>query len=165
MTEPAAHQSAWETSEVVFGIPLILGIGLHFVVPWSIPPGIVRLAMIPAGITLFILGAGFVVLARREFARQGQRMDPGHPTGRIVKAGVFSISRNPLYLGVAIALAGFALALDIPWVLFSLAPALIACHYVLIAPEERYLAEKFGDEYRDYRRSVRRWLGRRHPTR
>ncbi len=161
MTEPAAHQSAWETSEAVFGIPFIVSIVLQFIIPISTSDGIFRWAFIPVGIVLFILGVSFVVLARREFARQGQRMDPGQPISCIVKSGIFSISRNPLYLGVAIALASFAFTLDILWVLVLLVPALIACHFVLIAPEERYLAAKFGDEYRDYAQSVRRWLGRR----
>ncbi len=41
-----------------------------------------------------------------------------------------------------------------------LLPAVIACHYILIAPEERYLRQKFGNEYVDYAGRVRRWLGR-----
>jgi protein-S-isoprenylcysteine O-methyltransferase Ste14 len=45
-----------------------------------------------------------------------------------------------------------------------LIPSLVACHYILIAPEERYLAAKFGEEYRMYSASVQRWIGRaRHP--
>jgi protein-S-isoprenylcysteine O-methyltransferase Ste14 len=39
--------------------------------------------------------------------------------------------------------------------------SIIICHYVLILPEEQYLARKFGDEYEEYIASVRRWLGRK----
>ena len=41
-----------------------------------------------------------------------------------------------------------------------LLPALVACHYVLIGPEERYLAARFGEEYCMYAASVHRWIGR-----
>ena len=46
------------------------------------------------------------------------------------------------------------------WILILLLPALVLCHYVLIVPEERYLAAKFGAEYQAYAATVHRWLGR-----
>ena len=49
---------------------------------------------------------------------------------------------------------------NLPWSLVLLLPAFVACHYVLVAPEERYLAAKFGIEYAQYAASVHRWLGR-----
>jgi protein-S-isoprenylcysteine O-methyltransferase Ste14 len=107
-----------------------------------------------------IVGAAFIVRARREFAQRGQPTDPGRPTTRVVTTGVFSISRNPIYFGVACFLAGVALAVNLPWVLVLLLPGLVACHYVLIMPEERYLAVKFGEEYRVYAATVQRWIGR-----
>jgi protein-S-isoprenylcysteine O-methyltransferase Ste14 len=106
------------------------------------------------------LGVTIVALGRRELARQGQPTDPGRPTTNIVTSGIYSLSRNPLYLGATCFLAGVALAFNLPWVLVLLLPSLVACHVVLIAPEERYLAARFGDEYREYAATVHRWLGR-----
>jgi hypothetical protein len=54
---------------------------------------------IPLGIILVTLGASIVVAARRELAFYNQPTDPGLPTKKIVTSGVFSVSRNPLYLG------------------------------------------------------------------
>lgn len=156
----AAHRSWWQTFEVVFGIPFVAAIALQLVVPLSLSGGLVAPAIILAGAALIIVGVALVVLARREFARHGQRTDPGNPTSKVVTTGVFSVSRNPLYLGGVCVLVGIALAANLLWVLVLLLPALVACHYVLIAPEERYLAAKFGEEYTRYTATVHRWIGR-----
>jgi len=161
MSVDSAHKSQWEIAEVVFGIPFLVSIAIQFVVPFSLPQGILRQALIPVGIALIIIGMGIIVLARREFAHFDQPTDPGHPTNKIVKTGVFSISRNPLYLGSAVVFGGIALALNMPWALVTLLLSIIICHYVLIIPEERYLAAKFGEEYKEYVASVHRWLGRK----
>ena len=109
---------------------------------------------------LAFLGTVIIILARRQFTQHGQPTDPGRPTSQIITTGVFSISRNPLYLGGICIVVGIALALNLPWVLVLLIPALVGCHYVLVIPEERYLAAKFGEEYRTYAASVHRWIGR-----
>ena len=161
MNVDSAHKSNWETAEVVFGIPFLLSIPLQFIVPFSLPQGILRQALIPVGIALIIISVGLIVLARREFAFHAQPTDPGHPTSKVVKTGVFAISRNPLYLGSIIVLFGIALTLNILWMLVTLLLSIILCHYVLIVPEERYLAAKFGEEYKEYAASVHRWFGRK----
>ena len=145
---------------MVFGIPFLAAIALQLVVPLSFPRGFLTPAIISGGVVLIIVGAALVVLARREFAQHGQPTDPGLPTSRLVTTGVFSVSRNPLYLGGVCILVGIALALNLPWVLALLLPAIVACHYVLIAPEERYLTAKFGEKYRVYVATVHRWIGR-----
>jgi protein-S-isoprenylcysteine O-methyltransferase Ste14 len=160
MSNDAAHKSWWQTFEAVFGVPFLVAIALQVAVPLALPRGFLTPAIVPGGAALSIAGVALVVLARREFARRGQPTDPGRPTTRLVTTGVFSISRNPLYLGGVCILVGIALALDLPWVLVLLPPALVACHYVLIAPEERYLAARFGEDYAIYAASVHRWLGR-----
>jgi len=161
MKTDSAHKSKWEIAEVVFGIPFLIGIGLHFFAPLSLSQGILRQVLIPVGILLIIIGIGIVVLARREFAQYGQPTDPGHPTSKIVKTGLFAISRNPLYLGSVIVLLGFVLTLNIFWALGTLLVSVVLCHYILIIPEEQYLAAKFGKEYEEYIASVHRWFGRK----
>ena len=165
MSTDVAHKSGWQIFEVVFGIPFLAAITLQLAAPLSLPHGFLTPAITPGGAVLIIVGAALVVLARREFAQHSQPTDPGLPTSKVVTTGVFSISRNPLYLGGVCILAGIALAVNLPWVLVLLLPALVACHYVLIAPEERYLAAKFGGEYAMYAASVHRWLGRARDSR
>ncbi len=165
MTTDVAHKSWWQTFEVVFGIPMLAAIILQLTVTLSLSAGFLTPTIIFAGAVLLIVGVALVILARREFAQYGQPTEPGHPTSKLVTTGVFSVSRNPLYLGGVCILAGIALAIDLPWMLVLLLPALLACHYILIAPEERYLAAKFGEEYTMYATSVHRWLGRRRDSR
>lgn len=161
MPNDAAHKSWWQIFEVVFGIPFLLAIVLQQVVPISLSRGFIALARISAGVILIVVGISLVVLARREFARYGQPTDPGHPTSKVISTGVFSFSRNPLYLGGIFALAGVSLLFDLPWVLILLIPSVAACQTILIAPEEAYLAARFGEQYRAYTETVRRWMGRK----
>jgi protein-S-isoprenylcysteine O-methyltransferase Ste14 len=154
-----AHKSWWQIFEVIFGIPFIVAMFFQYFVPASLPNNFAAVRSIIGG-ALLIIGIILVVFARREFALHGQPTDPGLPTSKIVTTGVFSISRNPLYLGGVCFLAGIAIVVNWPWVLFLLPPSIIACHYLLIAPEERYLADKFGNEYLAYTAQVHRWIGR-----
>ena len=160
MSVGSAHKKWWQIFEVVFGIPFLVAIALQLAVPLSLSCGFLTPAIIFGGAALIIVGAAVVLRARRELVQHGQPIDPGHPTSKIVTTGVFSVSRNPLYLGGVCTLVGIALALNLPWVLVLLLPALVACHYVLIAPEEKYLTALFGEEYRTYAASVHRWFGR-----
>jgi protein-S-isoprenylcysteine O-methyltransferase Ste14 len=161
MRDDVAHKSWWETFEVVFGIPFLAALLMQWVLPLSFPHANAALAFILVGIVLILVGIALVVLARREFAHHAQPTDPGRPTTEIITTGIFSISRNPLYLGGVCFLAGISLAFNLPWVFILLLPSIVACHYILIAPEERYLAARFGEKYGAYTASVYRWLGRK----
>lgn len=160
MTTNAAHKRWWQIFEVIFGVPFLAGIGLQLAAPGARPHGLYAFVIVLGGVILVVLGLTLIVLARRELARQGQPTDPGLPTNKLVTTGVFSVSRNPLYLGGICLLAGLALVFNLLWSLFFLLPAIVGCRYLLIAPEERYLAAKFDQEYVQYAASVHRWLGR-----
>lgn len=147
--------------EVIFGLPFLASLVLHFVWPFSFPPGILRQALIPTGVLLSSVGMGFLILARQEFSRYGQPTDPGEPTSKVIKTGVFAVSRNPLYLGASLFLLGIAFTFNLLWSVVMLLLSMVICQYVLILPEEQYLAGKFGNEYKDYLAAVNRWLGRK----
>ncbi len=86
-------------------------------------------------------------------------MRPFEVSSRLVTDGLFRISRNPMYLGFILIVAGEMLLLG------SLAPLLITIafwQYLLdrnfVVSEERMLATRFGDEWRNYAASTRRWI-------
>ncbi len=76
----------------------------------------------------------------------------------MITSGPFRFSRNPIYLAFALMHVGLAVWSAKAWLLITLLPALAAIRYGVIGPEERYLEQKFGPVYLDYKKSVRRWL-------
>ena len=161
MNQRAAHTRNWETAETVFGIPLLLGLLLGYVFPLPLSALLPRAASASAGILLLLASLALIVATRRQFREAGQPTDPGNPTTELITTGIFSWSRNPLYLGGVAIFTGLGALLNSLWLLILLVPTLIAVHAILILPEERYLEAKFGQPYRQYVRSVRRWVGRR----
>ncbi len=73
-------------------------------------------------------------------------------------SGPYRFTRNPIYLGMTIIFTGIAIAADSIWVLALLVPVLVIMNIGVIMREERYLEGKFGEDYRQYKASVRRWL-------
>lgn len=107
--------------------------------------------LIIAGATLAIAGAIYLGPSLRVGL-------PDEPT-RLRSHGVYRITRNPIYLGIYLTVAGSALA--VPTVLnFVAAVTAIALHHRIVRAEERFLAERFGAEWEEYRRRVPRYLWR-----
>lgn len=128
----------------------------RYVSGWSLPP-----PALPVQVTAFLFGAtGLVFLAGALglFRRAGTRPEPWQPTTAIVTSGVYRVTRNPMYVGMALVYAAVALALGSPLALALLPAAVLVIHRGVILREERYLERKFGDEYRAYKARVRRWL-------
>src|SRR4029434_8133859 len=79
-------------------------------------------------------------------------------TTAIVASGPFRFSRNPLYLALTLLYLGLTLAFNTWWGIVVLVPVLIIMHRGVVQREERYLEQKFGETYRQYRSKVRRYL-------
>ncbi len=112
------------------------------------------------GLMVAVLGAGVMVAAAMRFRRKGTTLDPRDPgkSQLIVSDGVFAYTRNPMYLGMALILSGWGLALANA---LALAWVPLFVWYIdrwQIVPEERMLSERFGQPYLDYLARVRRWL-------
>jgi len=109
-------------------------------------------------IALVVLGVGILVWGRRTLVAGGTKVDPTLPSTAVVTSGPYRISRNPLYVGLAIVYLGLTLAFDVWWGIALLVLVLLVMHLGVIQREERYLERKFGDAYRQYRSAVRRYL-------
>ena len=76
----------------------------------------------------------------------------------LVTTGIYRITRNPMYVALALLLCAWAAWLGRLLPLIGPVAFVLFINRFQIAPEERALTAKFGDAYADYRRSVRRWL-------
>ncbi len=106
------------------------------------------------------LGVIVAVLGVLEFRRANTTVDPRFPdrSSRLVVSGVYRISRNPMYLGFFLVLFGWAWYL-MNYLAFLLLPLFVVyMNCFQIQPEERYMAQKFGDEFDKYAARVRRWI-------
>lgn len=99
-----------------------------------------------------------VVLPNRQFQLTGQDPKPWTPTPEIVVAGMYQFSRNPMYLGMLVFCVGFAVILSEVWVLILTPICGWLIYRTAIRHEEAYLEDKFGESYRAYKATVRRWL-------
>ena len=91
--------------------------------------------------------------------RRGAASIPTHtPTDALVFGGPYAFSRNPIYLSMITLMLGLALWADSLWFVGLSALMVVLLSWGVISREERYLEQKFGEPYRNYRSRVRRWL-------
>jgi protein-S-isoprenylcysteine O-methyltransferase Ste14 len=143
---------------LLYGSMLVLGIGFDFLEPLAIFGPEWRMARLGLGALLLVVGAGIAIACFRRFATAGTNVPTNLPTKALVTAGPYRFSRNPIYLALTAIYLGLGLLLNNGWIFLLAIPLLVTMRYGVIAREERYLGEKFGEAYRDYCGSVRRWL-------
>ena len=114
---------------------------------------LLALALAAAGVVSGVAG----VLA---FRQARTTIDPHRPqlARALVVHGVYRRTRNPMYLGLALVLAGVGCWWATPWVVLTLALFCLGITRLQIVPEERILQAAFGADYAAYRQRVRRWL-------
>jgi protein-S-isoprenylcysteine O-methyltransferase Ste14 len=178
MEDDAIARDAWEPAALIWSMTNVLskhgGARVHF------PPPLVFLGLIVLGLALdFWLGplmsafppwlrwlgagialAGAVLLlsARVWFLRTGQHPAPWKPSPELLTIGIYRYTRNPMYLGLTLFQVGLGTAVRSGWMV-ALAPlGLLAVHFIAVRPEETYLMDKFGESYKRYVTSVRRYL-------
>jgi protein-S-isoprenylcysteine O-methyltransferase Ste14 len=113
------------------------------------------------GIVLALAGAATTALAMGRFRAAGTTINPLDPARAtaLVESGLFRHTRNPMYVGLALVLAGLAawLGSATPWLVL---PGFVAAiTWLQILPEEQALQALFGESYAAYCRRVPRWLG------
>lgn len=136
----------------VLSLVLMLALGL-IESPGLLPGPWAYLGLIPIA-----LGVWLAFQGSRLFARAGTNIVPFTESTALVTDGVFSLSRNPMYTGMVLALAGTAMLINslAPWLVIPGFVAIIRTRF--IRHEETLMEKTFGAAYLDYKARVRRWV-------
>lgn len=110
-------------------------------------------AILLVGMT--VAGAGVLT-----FHRASTTVDPLRPerASRLVTNGIYRYTRNPMYLGMTLALLAWAIYLGSSLVFLALLAFPVCLTHFQIVPEEEVLLKKFGGAFQRYQQQVRRWL-------
>ncbi len=153
-----------DTPGVIAPPPLIFlsGIILGEIIQWFFPlyifsPEYLLFARIFGGL-LIIFGLGIILNAKIKMSKAKTNIEPWKPTTAIISDGIYSISRNPIYVAMLLIYLGLTLIFNSVWFFPFLILVLIAMQFGVILREERYLEKKFGAEYLEYKKKVRRWI-------
>lgn len=139
----------------ILAVWALAGFGLGKLFPVAFVPASIERALevstlVPA---VALMAGAMIELWRHDTIQYHTR-----PTTTLVTSGPFRFSRNPLYVGLALLMVGFSVAYESLWALLLIVPAMIAIRQLTVLPEEAYLEREFGDAYRRYASSVRRWI-------
>lgn len=112
------------------------------------------------GLGCAALGAVIALTGVWAFRQRGTTINPLQPeqASALVATGIYRFTRNPMYLGMWLALLGWALFLSNAAALVGLVLFVVVLNRLQIAPEERILARLFGGEFEAYCSRVPRWL-------
>lgn len=132
-------------------IAYLLGwfVPLHFAVPF---------ALMYLGFALIIIGFLLGVGAFNEFRKVHTTLDPHGSVSQLVTAGVYRVTRNPIYLGFLLVVIGLPLNSGFYSGMLVAPFFMVALNRLVIEREEAYLEKKFKDQYTSYKSRVRRWL-------
>jgi len=113
-------------------------------------------------VTIICGTVGFVfwITGMIQFGKSGTTIATTHPekASLLVNTGIYRYSRNPMYVGVSLFLFALGIFLDDGLALLMIPLFVVYLTYFQIIPEERALEKRFGDEYHEYKKSVRRWI-------
>ena len=134
---------------------LTLGVALDFL--WPLP--------VLAGVTRYVVASAVVILSAlimppvlARFRRAATPFDVRKGASALITDGPYRFSRNPAYLSLTMLYLGIGIFLNSGWVLISVIPVFLAMDLWVVRREEAHLEARFGDEYRNYKAKVRRWL-------
>lgn len=102
------------------------------------------------GLLIYLFGMAFIIIAVRNFASS--------PRDKVITKGLYSVTRNPEYIGLLLMQTGLGIAC-ISWLYILLTVMLLILLNINLSAEERYCLYKYGESYRKYKNTIPRWIG------
>ena len=140
---------------VLYLVSLLIGIGLNDLWPLSTVPGWWGAI---SGMAFLMAALMIVVPVLLRFRRAGTPFDVRKAASVLIVDGPFRFSRHPSYVSLTVLYVGLGLLLNNGWGLLLLIPLLFGMDQWIVRKVEHHLEAKFGQEYRRYKATVRRWL-------
>jgi protein-S-isoprenylcysteine O-methyltransferase Ste14 len=140
---------------LVYLISIAFGVLIQLAIPLPFLP---RTFAMPLGALLVVVAIVLFSYSVAKFRAAGTPVPARKPTTMIVRTGPYCFTSNPIYLAFSLFQLGIAIWVNSVWLLVTLVGAVALIHCVVIPREEDYLERKFGEQYLDYKASVRRWL-------
>ena len=138
---------------------LVLGLISAYLLDRALP--LLEYLRAPWNLTGFVpltLGCLMAVMSAAAFKRAGTPVVPFEPSKKLVLGGWYRFTRNPMYLGLALVQLGVGMLLGSLGALLPFPALMAVLHFRFVLGEEQFLDGIFGEEYRAYCSSVRRWL-------
>jgi len=150
------HSGVHYPPPLIYAAGLALGWMVDHLRPLPIPAPLWLRALLAL---VFVLAwLGMLTAAISVFRRERTTILPWKTPTALATTGIYARTRNPMYLSLAVLYLGVALLLGSWWSVLILPLVLVVVDRLVIAREERYLAQCFPEAYGEYRRRVRRWL-------
>jgi protein-S-isoprenylcysteine O-methyltransferase Ste14 len=145
--------------------PLLYGVAL--LLPWLLAEfiplprlaldGIIGRLFAPVGWAIVAAGVMAGYLALRSFAGAGTPFSPTARAEKLVSFGLYNQTRNPMYLAALVAFFGLAFATGNLWRLIAMPLLFMGLQNLAVLREEQHLEARFGNDWRDYAKRVKRW--------
>lgn len=141
-------------------VGLVMAVAMWGLAPFGPGLGVPESLRLWVALALGCVGGGLDMSGLIAFVRRRTTVNPLKParTSALVTGGVYRITRNPMYLGMACLLSAWAFWLGAWWPLLGPVAFVLYITRFQIRPEERALTTLFGRAYTDYTARVRRWL-------
>jgi protein-S-isoprenylcysteine O-methyltransferase Ste14 len=111
-----------------------------------------------AGIVLIVIALLFILPALIKFVQSKNTLVTIKSATSLQTKGIYSLTRNPMYMGLLILYSGIAMLEGNWWAFIFIPLIIIIVQSYVIRGEENYLQRAFGEEYNAYRKKVRRWI-------
>ncbi len=141
-------------------VAALFGLLMWLVAPYVSGPDLAHSERLLLALPVLAVGIGFSLAGVVSFRQARTTVNPLKPetASALVCSGIYRYSRNPMYVGFAMALLAWAIYLASPVALLGVLGFVLYMNRFQIGPEERALANVFGREFDRYTEQVRRWL-------
>lgn len=158
MTDLADRPNTIPWPPILYAGAVLIALGLQFLLPLPWPGGALAAVLAMAGVFLAAAGIALDLATMLAFRRHQTTVLPHRGATHLITDGPFRFSRNPIYVGNTLLVAGLGLVFGVAWLIPAAFAGAFATSKLAITREERHLARRFGPAWSDYAARTPRWL-------